>query len=104
MIARVWKGEVPKSKAAEYLRLMQEVALPDYRGVAGNQGAWCLTREVGDCVEFTMLTFWTDIEAIKRFAGADYERAKYYDFDPGFLVEMTPGVQHYEAYADGAAR
>ncbi len=30
-----------------------------------------------------MLTFWADLEAIRRFAGQDFERAKYYDFDAG---------------------
>jgi hypothetical protein len=27
-------------------------------------------------IHFEMLTFWEDVEAIKRFAGNDYEMAK----------------------------
>jgi len=42
-----------------------------------------------------MLSFWPDIEAIKRFAGEDYEVAKYYDFDRDFLIELEPHVTHY---------
>ena len=99
MIARMWTGRVPVAKAEEYHRLMVDVALPDYRKTPGNQGAWCLTRDLGDETEFTMLTFWPDVAAIKRFAGEDYEVAKYYDFDPDFLVEMTPHVVHYRADA-----
>ena len=99
MIAREWKGVVPVEKAGEYRRLMQEVALPDYRAVEGNRGAWCLTRDAGEGVEFTMLTFWSDLAAIRRFAGADHEAAKYYDFDPEFLIEMPPQVVHYEIAA-----
>ncbi|MGH8177167.1 MAG: antibiotic biosynthesis monooxygenase [Steroidobacter sp.] len=98
MITRVWRGAVPAEKADAYLRLMREVALPDYRATRGNRGAWCLTRTENRIVHFEMLTFWDDIEAIKRFAGEDYEGAKYYDFDGDYLIEKRPKVQHYETY------
>ena len=42
-----------------------------------------------------MLTFWDDIDAIKRFAGENYEAAKYYEFDRAFLLELEPHVRHY---------
>jgi hypothetical protein len=45
---------------------------------------------------FLNLTFWDDFDAIKRFAGEDHDRARYYDFDPEYLIEMEPHVQHYE--------
>ena len=69
MIARLWHGVVPKSKADEYLRLMVSVALPDYTGIEGNCGAWCLHRPEGEVVHFEMLTFWDSFEAVRRFAG-----------------------------------
>jgi heme-degrading monooxygenase HmoA len=100
MIARVWHGAVPLSKSTEYLRLMQEVALPDYRTIEGNRGAWCLRRFDDELAHFEMLTFWDDLEAIKRFAGEDYERAKYYDFDIRFLVEIEPRVRHFQIFSD----
>jgi hypothetical protein len=99
MIARSWTGETPKAKAAEYQDLMRRGALPDYRATPGNAGAWCLTRDRVDTVEFTMLTFWDDLDAVRRFAGDDYQVAKYYDFDPDFLVAMAPHVTHYEVDA-----
>ncbi|HWA01480.1 MAG TPA: antibiotic biosynthesis monooxygenase [Caulobacterales bacterium] len=99
MIARVWRGEVPKAKSAQYLHLMRTVALPDYRAVAGNRGAWCLVRDVGEATQFEMLTLWDDVGAIKAFAGEDYERAKYYEFDADYLLRMDPTVMHYEAHA-----
>ena len=43
-----------------------------------------------------MLTFWIDYAAIERFAGTPIDTAKYYDFDPDFLIEMAPRVEHYE--------
>ena len=97
MIARRWHGRVPVENAAEYLRLMEELALPDYRSTEGNVAAWCLSRREGAIVHVEMLTLWEDEAAIRRFAGQDIETAKYYDFDAGFLIEMEPKVLHFDA-------
>ena len=45
-----------------------------------------------------MLTFWDETDAIQRFAGDDYTRAHYYDFDTDYLIEMEPRVRHYDLY------
>ena len=97
MIARRWHGRVPASKAEEYLRLMRDVGLADYRSTEGNRGAWCLHRRQGDVVHVEMFTLWDDLKAIRRFAGDDLLKAKYYDFDPGFLLELEPEVTHFQA-------
>jgi hypothetical protein len=96
MIARRWHGRVPASKAEDYLRLMQDVGLADYRSTEGNRGAWCLHRREGDVVHVEMLTLWDDLDAIHRFAGDDLVKAKYYDFDPDFLLELEPKVIHFQ--------
>jgi hypothetical protein len=96
MIARLWKGHVPVAKAEAYLKLMQEVALPDYGAIAGNLGAWVLHRAQGDLVEIQTLSFWDGWDSIARFAGEPLDEAKYYGFDPDFLIELAPKVLHYE--------
>lgn len=96
MIARRWHGRVPADKADDYLRLMAEVGLPDYRSTSGNRGAWCLHRREGGIVHVEMFTLWDDLEAIRRFAGDELRKAKYYDFDPDFLLELEPEVTHFE--------
>ena len=98
MIARLWHGAVPAAKAETYLAHMRTVAIPDYQSTPGNLGAWCLHHAEDDIVHFQMLSFWPDIEAIKRFAGEDYEVAKYYDFDRDFLIELEPHVTHYTVH------
>lgn len=95
MIARHWHGRVPEAKSAGYLRLMAEVALPDYRATPGNLSARCLSRREGGIVHVEMLTLWEDEAAIRRFAGDDIGQAKYYDFDSDYLIELEPGVTHY---------
>jgi heme-degrading monooxygenase HmoA len=98
MIARIWHGAVPVAKSEEYLERMRTVALPDYKSTVGNRSAFCLHRVEGDIAHFNMLTFWEDIDAIKRFAGNDFESARYYDFDRSFLIELEPNVRHYTIY------
>jgi hypothetical protein len=75
---------------------MKDVGLADYRSTEGNLGAWCLHRRDGDVVHVEMFTLWEDEAAIRRFAGDDLVTAKYYDFDPDFLLELEPEVTHFE--------
>ena len=96
MIARRWHGRVPATRADEYLKLMTDVGLADYRSTQGNRGAWCLHRKEGDVLHVEMLTLWDDFEAIRRFAGDELTKAKYYDFDADFLLELEPSVTHFE--------
>ena len=99
MIARIWHGQVPLEKSEAYLKHMQDVAIPEYKATPGNQGAWCLRRIDGDIAHFEMLTFWTDEQVIKSFAGDDIQQAKYYDFDAEYLLEFEPHVRHYKLYS-----
>lgn len=96
MIVRMWHGRVPTDKAEAYRRFLNETAIPDYSSVDGNLGVYILERRDGDVTHFITLTFWEDMEAIKRFAGDDPEVAKYYPQDKDFLLEFEPGVVHYE--------
>jgi len=95
MIARRWHGRVDAAWAAEYLAMMERVALPDYRATEGNIGAWCLHRSEGGIVHVEMFTLWEDEAAIRRFAGEDLTKARYYDFDPDWLLELEPEVLHF---------
>jgi hypothetical protein len=96
MIARRWHGRVPAEKADEYLKLMKDVGLADYRSTPGNIAAWCLHRGDGAIVHVEMLTLWDGLDAIRRFAGEELTKAKYYEFDPDFLLELEPEVTHFE--------
>jgi heme-degrading monooxygenase HmoA len=98
MIARMWHGITPTSKADEYLEFLKHRALPDYRSVPGNLAAHILRRSDGDITHFTTLTFWESLQAIEAFAGSDISIAKYYPEDSGFLLEFEPHVQHSEVY------
>lgn len=96
MIARIWHGRVRRVDAEAYHRYLLETGLADYAGTDGNRGVRLLRRDEGDVTHFITLTFWDSVEAIRRFAGDDYERARYYPDDDEYLLEREPTVTHYE--------
>jgi hypothetical protein len=87
---------VPADKAREYLQLTKDVGLADYRSTPGHIDSWCFHRREGDIVHVETLSFWDNLDAIRRFAGDELAKAKYYDFDPDFLLELEPEVVHFE--------
>ena len=94
-IARIWKGLVREADASAYLDYVRETGIRDYRATEGNRGAFLLKRETVDGVEVATLTLWDSLDAIKRFAGEDYTRARYYPEDDRYLIEKPAEVVHY---------
>ena len=99
MIARIWHGITPESKAAAYLDYLNATGVPDYRATPGNRGVYVLCRTEKDAAHFLLISLWDSLNAIRRFAGADVETARYYPEDDKFLLEREPNVTHYEVLA-----
>ncbi len=99
MIARIWQGAVPAGKADAYFEYLEHTGLRDYRSTAGNRGVWVLRRVEGDVAHFLLLAIWESMDAIRRFAGPEPSRARYYPEDDVFLVEKEPTVAHYQVLA-----
>jgi heme-degrading monooxygenase HmoA len=68
----------------------------EYQKTEGNRGVYVLQRVDGDRAHFLLLTLWESEDAIKRFAGSEMEKAKYYPEDEKFLLELEPKATHYE--------
>jgi heme-degrading monooxygenase HmoA len=96
MIARTWHGVTQVSKADEYLDYLKRTGVAEYKKTEGNRGVYVLQRVDGDQAHFLLLTLWESEDAIKRFAGSEIEKAKYYPEDEKFLLELEPNVTHYE--------
>jgi heme-degrading monooxygenase HmoA len=96
MIARLWHGAVPATKADAYMRYLEKTGLPDYRATPGNRGVSVLRRLEGEVAHFLLVTLWDSPASIRAFAGADIEKARYYPEDEAFLLELEPTVTHYE--------
>ena len=99
MIARIWKGAVRRADGDRYAAYMLETGVAGYARTPGNRGAWMLRRDAGDRTEFLMFTLWDSIEAVKAFAGEDYETAVFYPEDDRFLVERELVATHYQVEA-----
>src|ERR1700741_5437351 len=95
MIMRQWRGRVPREKTEAYVSYLQATGLEEYRNTAGNLGAFVTTRPVGKSTEFLLVTFWESEDALRRFAGDDFERAVYYPEDDKFLLSRAAGADHY---------
>ena len=96
MIARTWNGRVPTTKAGAYQSFLERTGLADYAKTPGYRGVLVLRTDEGDVTRFTLTSFWDSYDAIRRFAGEDYTRARYYDDDDRFLLEKEPFVAHAE--------
>ena len=99
MIARTWHGVTQSSKADAYFAYLKESGLKEYRETPGNRGITVLRRTEGDRAHFLLISFWDSLEAIRRFAGPNLDRAVYYPKDKEFLLEFEPTVSHYEVLA-----
>jgi len=97
MIARRWRGWVATDRAEAYVDYLDATGLSEYKETPGNLGAYCLMRDLGDGrTEVQTLSFWESMDAVKRFAGDDPERAVYYPEDDDYLVgEREATVQHF---------
>jgi heme-degrading monooxygenase HmoA len=99
MIARIWRGAVRKRDGDAYAGYIRDTGVAGYAETPGNRGVWLLRREVGELTEFVTFTLWDSIDAVRAFAGDDYETAVYYPEDERFLVERDARCAHYEVDA-----
>lgn len=98
MITRVWHGRTSLQDADRYLDFLLNKGTSDYKKIKGNLSVRVWRRLAKDCSHFYTVTEWENIDAIKQFAGVDYEKAVYYPEDNGVLLEFEENVVHYESW------
>ena len=98
MIVRMWHGRVDSSKSDEYAEFMKQRAAPDYSSVDGLQKLLFLRTDEKDVTHFLLVTYWDSMESVKRFAGEEPEKAKYYPEDDQFLLEKEELSALYEVF------
>lgn len=96
MIARTWHGRVPAARADAYEAFLHRTGLADITATPGNRGLMLFRRTIDDVTHFVLTSLWDSVEAIQRFAGEDYAKARYYDEDDDYLLEREPFVTHYD--------
>jgi len=101
MIARIWRGRTRESDQNTYFEYLQRTGLKDTPQPPAIVVFWVLRRVYEGKAEFTLISLWDSWDAIKAFAGSEYERAVYYPEDKKFLLELEPKVTHYEVLQSG---
>jgi len=97
-ITRIWHGMTKAEHADEYLKYVEDTGMIDYGSVRGNISAKILRRIEGSICHFLTVTEWDSYDAIKKFAGEDFQKAKYYPADKDYLLEFEENVSHYETF------
>jgi heme-degrading monooxygenase HmoA len=96
LIARIWRGQTRAAVADEYTKYLYEEGVRTIARIPGNRGVQML-RAVDDGVaEFRVLSYWDSIEAIKRFAGEEYEKVRHLPEDSKYMTGAAPSVQHFQ--------
>jgi len=77
MIARIWHGYTLPANADSYEHLLQEEIFEGIKGreIKGFKSIQLFRREHDDKTEFITLMMFDSIEAVKNFAGEQYEVA-----------------------------
>lgn len=98
VITRIWHGVTKQEDGDEYLEFIIKTGVSDYKSIEGNLGVEILRRVEEDCCHFWTVTKWDSYDSIRKFAGEDYEKAKYYPEDEKYLLEFEPDVIHCETF------
>ncbi|HUD68399.1 MAG TPA: antibiotic biosynthesis monooxygenase [Candidatus Sulfotelmatobacter sp.] len=96
MISRVWHGWTTRDNANAYETLLRSEVLPGIHRVRGFKGAHVLRRDLRDEVEFVTITLFDSLEAVKQFAGEDYEVAVILPEAQRLLSRFDARSAHYE--------
>jgi hypothetical protein len=95
MISRHWIGVVRKDRESEYVAHLERTVMPGLNANPDVVNAYYLKRDVREGVEFLVVTEWKSVEAIKAFAGEDYDQAVVDTYAQSLMVTYDRKVRHY---------
>jgi mannose-6-phosphate isomerase-like protein (cupin superfamily) len=106
VITRVWRGWTRAADADAYERFLLDELFPSMRTIDGFAGADVLRRRDGDEEAFVTLTRFASLDAIRAFAGDDYERPVLEPRARELLSRYDEVAQHFEtsSFVPPAAR
>jgi heme-degrading monooxygenase HmoA len=97
VIARSWSAETSPERAADYVRLLKAKVLPVLAAIEGHRGAYVLERVVaGERAEILVITLWESMDAVRKFAGDEPDRAVVTEEVRSILTRFDQDVKHYE--------
>jgi antibiotic biosynthesis monooxygenase (ABM) superfamily enzyme len=105
MISRIWHGWTTPANADAYEKLLEEEIFIGIqkRRISGYKGIQLLRRSLGDEVEFVTIMWFDSLEAVRVFAGEDYETAVVPPKARALLARFDAHSQHYDVKAEMSA-
>ena len=100
MITRMWRGWARSDQADRYEQHYRVEVVATLGQVPGFRGARLLRRRLGAETEFVSLTLFDDLDAVRGFAGPDYETAVVAEEARKLLIRFDERVSHYETAVD----
>jgi antibiotic biosynthesis monooxygenase (ABM) superfamily enzyme len=100
VIARLWHGWTVPGNADAYEEFLRSKMLPSIHRVPGYLGADLLRRDDGDEIAFVTITRFESLQAVRAFAGENYERAVVEPEARELLSRFDERSEHYEVVID----
>jgi heme-degrading monooxygenase HmoA len=102
MISRIWHGWTTPENADVYEDLLKSeifVGIGE-RQIEGYRGIHLLRRDLGDEVEFVTIMWFDSLDAVRAFAGKEYQVAVVPPQARAVLARFDARSQHYEVKAE----
>ena len=96
MISRHWTGLAKKDKVDEYIAHLKNDTFKQLAKIDGFIDAAILKRDLPEGTEFLIITKWDSLEAIKQFAGENYETAVVPKIAQEMMIRYDKHAKHYE--------
>ena len=97
VIGRLWHGWTTAGEDADaYERFLRDELFPQLGDIDGYRGGYVMRRPGGDEVEFATLTLWESIDAVREFAGDDYDTPVIEPEAARRLARYDDRVKHFE--------
>ena len=97
MIARIWKGWTTNDNASAYEELFKSTILKKVtQDVDGYISTNLLRRNIGDKVEFTTIFWFESLDAVKSFAGPNFEQAVVPEQVRDLMSHYEETVHHHD--------
>jgi antibiotic biosynthesis monooxygenase (ABM) superfamily enzyme len=96
----MWHGWTTPENADGYEQFLRTKMFPSIHRVPGYLGADLLRREDGKEIAFITITRFETLDAIREFAGEDYEQAVVEPEARALLSRFDERSRHYEVVLD----
>jgi hypothetical protein len=98
LIGRLWHGWTAAGEDADaYERFLRDDLFPQLEAIAGYRGGYVMRRPAGGEVEFATLTLWESIDAVREFAGDEYDTPVIEPEAARRLAHYDDRVSHFDA-------